>query len=205
MLLLEQRFVCFEAEERPAYAYFLDNGFASVVSSMRNGDTAEVEMIGNEGIVGGFCLLSNSLSPNPTRCFIQITAHALRISMNDMRHAFQTMPDVREKTSAFLQAEIAVLSQVAGCHRMHDAAQRLARWLLMAHDRVGNDVLRLTQEFLAEMLGTRRPTVTEIAGELQRLGYIEYHRGTVTIVNRPGLETAACECYATIRRIYQNI
>ena len=162
-------------------------------------------MIGNEGVVGGSGFLGARSIGMPTRCFIQVETPAYRIPMHEMRIAFEERVDVREKTLAFLQAEMATLSQIAGCHRMHEASQRLIRWMLMAHDRVNGDVLRLTQEFLAEMLGTRRTTVTEVAGELQRLGLIEYQRGHVVIVNREGLEAAACECYGVVKRIYRDI
>ena len=201
---LNQRTVCYEAEERPAFAYFLESGFASVVTTMKNGETTEVEMIGKEGVVGAVSLLGAAI-PTPTRCFIQIAAQAYRIPHADLRDIFQTVPEVRQLIYAFFQAEVAALSQTAGCHRVHDAEQRLARWLLMAHDRAGDNALLLTQEFLAEMLGTRRTTVTEVAGSLQRRGFIEYQRGTVVILNREGLEEASCECYDVIRRIYRGI
>jgi CRP-like cAMP-binding protein len=201
---LEQRALLFEEDEPPAYAYFLDSGFASVVASMQGGESAEVEMIGPEGVVGGFGLLGGVTAAVPTRCFIQIAAQAQRIPMSELRKAFETMPDVRERISASLQAEIATLMQIAGCHRVHDAEQRLARWLLMAQDRIEGNVLRLTQEFLGEMLGTRRTTVTEVAGILQKKRCIEYHRGVVHVVDREGLEGAACDCYKVVKRIFDG-
>ena len=202
---LPQRFVCYEAEEKPTYAYFLESGFASIVATMKNGETTEVEMVGREGIVGGSSLLGAPSIPTPTRCFIQVAAQAQRIAVNDLREIFQSTPENRKAILSFFQAEIAALGQIAGCHRVHDAEQRLTRWLLMAHDRIGDNALRLTQEFLAEMLGTRRTTVTEVAGSLQRRGLIEYQRGTVIVINRVGLEEAACECYAILQRIYRGL
>jgi CRP-like cAMP-binding protein len=204
-ITLEQRAVLFEEEESPSHAYFLESGFASVVASMQGGETAEVEMIGPEGVAGGFSLLGRTAVPIPTRCFIQIAAEAHKIPLSELRKAFQIFPDVQDRISQFLQVEIAVLMQIAGCHRVHEAEPRLARWLLMAHDRVEGDVLRLTQEFLAEMLGTRRTTVTEIAGLLQRRGFIEYQRGVVNVVNRTGLESAACDCYRVVKKIYDSL
>jgi CRP-like cAMP-binding protein len=204
-VLLEQRTIIHVEEETPPYAYFLESGFASVVATMQGGETAEVEMIGSEGVVGAFGLLGPSNIPIPTRCFIQMSAEARRLPTGELRKAFEGIPEVRERISSFFQAELATLMQIAGCHRVHEAEQRLSRWMLMAHDRVGGDTLRLTQEFLAEMLGTRRTTVTEVAGSLQRQGYIEYQRGAVRIVDRAGLESAACDCYNIVRRIYQNI
>lgn len=205
IVTLEQRAVLFEEEESPSHAYFLESGFASVVASMQGGETAEVEMVGPEGVAGGFSLLGRTTVPIPTRCFIQIAAQAHKIPLSELRKAFHLFPDVQDSISQFLQVEIAVLMQIAGCHRVHEAEQRLARWLLMAHDRVEGDVLRLTQEFLAEMLGTRRTTVTEIAGLLQRRGFIEYQRGVVHVVNRPGLESAACDCYRVVKKIYDGL
>jgi CRP-like cAMP-binding protein len=204
-VVLAQRAVIYEEEQAQQYAYFLDSGFASIVVSMQGGETAEVEMVGREGVVGGFNLLSRANVPVPTRCFIQVAAEGHRIPMPELRRIFQAMPEIRERVSAFLQAEMAALTQVAGCHRVHEAEQRLSRWLLMAQDRVGGDVLRLTQEFLAEMLGTRRTTVTEVAGGLQRKGLIEYHRGTVKVVNRTDLEGVSCGCYSIVTRIYESI
>jgi CRP-like cAMP-binding protein len=203
-LSLPKRYVCYEAEEKPEFCYFLESGFASVVSTMKNGETAEVEMIGNEGIVGGSFLLANPCIPTPTRCFIQAAGQAQRIAASDMADIFHQHPEIRSTILSFFQKEIAAFGQIAGCHRIHDAEQRLVRWLLMAHDRVGDDALHLTQEFLAEMLGTRRTTVTEIAGSLQRRGMIEYSRGTVIITNRRALEEASCECYGVLRRIFGN-
>jgi CRP-like cAMP-binding protein len=104
-----------------------------------------------------------------------------------------------------LQEQVSTLSQIAGCHRLHEAEPRLARWLLMAQDRTQSEVLHFTQEFLAEMLGSQRTTVTVIAGDLQRSGLIEYSRGKVRILNRAGLEAAACDCYGVIRELYLNL
>ncbi len=205
LVTLPQRFVCYEAGERPAFSYFLQSGFASVVATMKNGETAEVEMIGTEGLVGGSALLGSPSIPAPTRCFIQVTAQAYRIAVDDLLDLFQQYPELHHTILPFFQVEIAALGQIAGCHRVHDAEQRLARWLLMAQDRVGDAALHLTQEFLAEMLGTRRTTVTEVAGSMQRRGMIEYQRGTVVIVNRVALEEAACECYQILKRIYSGV
>lgn len=204
-MTLEQRVLLFEEDEPPVYAYFLETGFASVVALMHGGETAEVEMIGCEGVVGGFGLMGRAAAPVPTRCFVQIAARAHRIQMSELRKAFETMPDVRERILASLQAEMATLMQVAGCLRMHETEQRLSRWLLMAQDRVGGSVLRLTQEFLGEMLGTRRTTVTQVAGVLQGKGLIEYQRGVVQVVDRVGLERAACDCYKIVKRIFDGV
>jgi CRP-like cAMP-binding protein len=126
----------------------------------------------------------------------------LKVPAAEFRKALRTSEEVRGHLLEYLQGEALILSQVAACHRLHDAEERLSRWLLMAQDRVQMDMLDLTQEFLADMLGARRATVTVVAGTLQRCGLIEYHRGRVKIIDRAGLEDAACDCYRIIRDLH---
>jgi CRP-like cAMP-binding protein len=169
----------YEPEVTPDYAYFMTSGFASMVATSPNGDTAEVGIVGREGLVGGFHLLGPSNAP--TECFIQLAGTGLRIRMADLRQAFLTSPEIRGRVLECVQSQGLTLSQIAGCHRFHGAEERLARWLLMAQDRAQSDNLELTQEFLGMMLGARRTTVTVVAGVLQRSGLIEYNRGIVTV------------------------
>jgi CRP-like cAMP-binding protein len=189
----------YEAEEMPKYAYFITSGIASVVTVMRDGGTAEVGLIGHEGLVGSFHLLGPARST--TECFIQLEATALRIPLRQLEMEFRTSEEIRDRVLEFVQS----LGQLAGCHRLHEAEERLARWLLMAQDRVQSDELNFTQEFLAMMLGSRRTTVTVVAGELQRKGLIDYRRGRVRILNRKALEEAACDCYQIIKRLYVDL
>lgn len=184
-------------EEVPQYAYFLTSGVASVVSAMPDGDAVEVGMYGKEGVVGVIQMLGST--PSPTRCLMQLEGTGLRIPMEELRKIFQSSEEVRERLLALVQVETMILSQVAACNRLHEAEQRLVRWLLTAQDKVQTDTLELTQEFLAEMLGARRATLTVVAGILQRSGLIEYHRGVVKITDRARLEDAACDCYRIIR------
>lgn len=193
----------YAAEETPAFAYFLTSGIASVVTSMADGGTAEVGLIGSEGVVGSLHLLGPA--PNFTDCFIQLEATALRIPFSKLQKAFQTSEEIRNRILEFVQTQTLSLAQLAGCHRLHEAEERLARWLLMAQDRVQSDDLHLTQEFLAMMLGARRTTVTVVAGTLQRSGLIEYRRGRVKILNRENLEAAACDCYKVTRQLFTNL
>ena len=113
--------------------------------------------------------------------------------------------EIRDRTLEFVQEQAVSLSQLAGCNRLHESEERLSRWLLMAQDRTGTDVLDFTQEFLGMMLGSRRTTVTLIAGVLQRSGLIEYRRGRVTILDREGLEATACDCYKITKELYRGL
>lgn len=193
----------FVPDQAPSYAYFITSGLASVVTPMIDGGTAEVEIIGREGIVGGFHVLGPA--PIPTSCFMQLPGTGLRIELAELRRAFRSSDEVHDRILEFVQSQALVVSQMAGCNRLHEAEARLARWILMAQDRIQSDVINLTQEFLAEMLGAQRTTVTMVAGALQRSGLIEYQQGKIRITNREKLEMAACECYRIAKRLYANL
>jgi CRP-like cAMP-binding protein len=165
----------YEPGDTPAYAYFITSGIASVVAMMENGGMAEVGLIGREGVVGSFHLLGPAKVS--TSCFIQLEATALRIRFTDLMNVFRTNEEIRDRVLEFVQEQAVSLSQLAGCNRLHENEERLARWLLMAQDRTQTDTLNFTQEFLGLMLGARRTTVTLIAGILQRGGLIKYQRG----------------------------
>jgi CRP-like cAMP-binding protein len=193
----------YEAEVAPDFAYFMTSGFASVVASSPDGDTAEVGLIGREGLVGAFHLLGPAKAP--TECFIQLAGSGLKISTANLRQAFRSIPELNARVLEFVQSQGLGLGQIAGCHRFHEAEERLARWLLMAQDRVQSEDLYLTQEFLGMMLGARRTTVTMIAGAMQRSGLIEYNRGHVKIPDRAKLEEAACDCYPVVRGLFDGL
>lgn len=193
----------YEPRQEPAYAYFMTSGLASVVTPMIDGGTAEVELIGQEGVVGALHLLGSA--PVQTKSFIQLAGTGLRINLAELRRAFQTSDEIRNRLLELVQTQALTVSQMTGCNRLHEAEGRLARWLLMAQDRTQSDVLHLTQEFLAEMLGTQRTTVTSVAGSLQRSGLIEYQQGRVRIPDTALLETAACECYGVARTLHRNL
>ena len=187
----------------PMYAYFMTSGIASVVAMMENGGMAEVGLIGREGVVGSFHLLGPAKVS--TSCFIQLEATALRIRFTDLANLFRTNEEVRGRLLEFVQEQAVSLSQLAGCNRLHDNEERLARWLLMAQDRTQTETLNFTQEFLAMMLGSRRTTVTLIAGVLQRQGLIKYQRGKVKILSRAELEAASCDCYQITKELYASL
>jgi CRP-like cAMP-binding protein len=193
----------YEAQKIPRYAYFLTSGIASVVTSMPDGGTAEVGLIGREGIVGSFHLLGPAKVS--TECFIQLGATSLRIPFNALAYAFRSNEEIRDRVLECVQEQAVSLSQLAGCNRLHESEERLSRWLLMAQDRTGTESLDFTQEFLGMMLGARRTTVTVIAGVLQRSGLISYSRGKVTILDRQSLEDAACGCYRIMKELYLGL
>jgi CRP-like cAMP-binding protein len=184
-VVLPLREILYEANDTPEYAYFVTSGLASVVTSMLDGATAEISFIGREGLVGAFHLIGPA--EVPTNCFMQMAGSALRIPITDLKEIFDTSEEVRERILETVQEQALTIGQISTCNRLHESQERLARWLLMARDRTQSDELNITQEFLAEMLGARRTTVTMVAGAMQRSGYIEYRRGKVRIILYDGL------------------
>ena len=199
---LAPREVLFEADETPKYAHFLTAGVASIVISMANGASTEVGIWGREGMVESFHLLGRAKLPN--RCIVQMESVALRMPFKELQKEFHECFELRDCILRGVQSQSAIVGQLAGCNRLHEAEARLARWLLMVRDRAETETFLLTQEFLAMMLGARRTTVTAAAGALQRKGLIRYSRGRIHITNPAGLENAACECYRTVRDLYVN-
>jgi CRP-like cAMP-binding protein len=199
---LPLRTVLYEPDEIPKYAHFMTSGIASVVSSMSNGASAEVGVWGHEGLAECFHLLGTARIP--TRCFIQMEATALRMPFKELQKEFLENEELRDAVLQCVQSQSSILGQLAACNRLHEAEARLSRWLLMVRDRVDSENYFLTQEFLANMLGARRTTVTAAAGTLQRKGIIKYSRGRIRIVDAPALEKAACECYKTVRALHMD-
>ncbi|HWY05539.1 MAG TPA: Crp/Fnr family transcriptional regulator [Candidatus Acidoferrales bacterium] len=185
-----------------AYCYFMRSGLASILTVLASGKIVEVGLTGAEGFVG--LPLVAGLKSSASRVIVQVAGSAFRIRARDMIAALGDCPALRKSLGQFGQ-EVAVQSaQIAACNRLHNANQRLARWLLMSQDRLGGNQVRLTQEFLAHMLGMRRASVTVALGFLQKAGHIAYVRGVVRIEDRLGLEAAACECYASITQHQQR-
>jgi CRP-like cAMP-binding protein len=199
--------VLYEPDQTPRYAYFMTSGIASIVTSMPEGSTAEVGIIGREGVVGSLHLLGPA--PVQTRCYVQVPGTALRIPFEDLHKTFLSSDGIRQRALEFVQEEALSLSQIAGCNRLHEAEERLARWLLMVVDRVetgnGAVTIPITQEVLAVMLGSRRTTVTLAAGVLQRSGLIDCSRGHIHILDRQRLEEAACDCYGVTKKLLNNL
>ncbi|AXC11443.1 hypothetical protein ACPOL_2119 [Acidisarcina polymorpha] len=184
----------------------MTSGLTSIVAYMSNGSGTEVGIVGSEGVVESFHLLSSPSVQNvQTRGWVQIAGTAMRMRFSDAYKEFLSSEVLRTPVLGFVQCQGSILGQLAACNRLHDVEERLARWLLMVQDRVGGEVLPLTQELLAIMLGARRSSVTLAASDLQRRGLIEYHRGQVKIMQRDLLENAACECYSVTRRLFANL
>jgi CRP-like cAMP-binding protein len=187
----------------PAHAYFLEQGIASAVISVENGDTVEVGVIGLEGLVGLPVLLGTPTPPG--RTFVQIAGSGFRIAANALKDEFDRPGELRRLLQKYLQAFWAQTAQTAACNRLHGIEERLARWLLTCRDRTETDELQLTHDFPGQMLGAPRTTVTLAAGLLHRAGLIDYSRGVVTIQNRVALENTACECYRTVRDEFRRL
>lgn len=185
------------------YAYFVEDGLASVVLPMRDGSTVEVGVIGRDGVVGLPILLGTSTMPGET--FIQVAGNGFRIEAKRLKDSFERAGELRRYLEKYLFANLVQSAQNAACNRLHNISERLARWLLTCHDRIEADRMPLTHEFLASMLGTPRTTVTLAAGTLQQAGLIAYTRGHVTIKDRAGLEEAACECYAIVHDEFDRL
>ena len=186
-----------KAGEAVDYVYFPGNGFCSVLTILSDGRMVEVATVGREGAIGVSAILDDTPSPSVTMvqaaidpCF-RMTADAYRAEM-DRHGAFYDL------LTRYSQAMVGFIMQSTACNAVHHLEQRLARWLLLARDRVESDQFPITQEFLAMMLGASRPTVTVVAGTLQKAGLIKYHRGLMTIVDGEALENASCECYRTV-------
>jgi CRP-like cAMP-binding protein len=177
--------------------YFVTSGLVSTLTVMRNGDSVEVGVVGSEGFTGLPLFLN--IERSSYRQNVQIAGTALRVSVRALQRLLPRLPILERRIAQFGYLQALQMSQIAACNRLHEIDERLARWLLMTSDRVRTDTLFLTHEFLGNMLGTRRSSVTIAAGMLQNAGLIEYARGHLRILNRAKLEEAACECYQAVR------
>ena len=193
----------YEPGDPPQFAHFLTSGIASVVTIMEDGSTTEVGTVGREGVPQGLHLLGGLSIPS--RCFMQIGGTGLRIEFSVLQRLFHADEGLRSIFLTYAQYQNLMVAQVAGCNRLHDVTGRLARWLLMIQDRTGKTLLKLTQEFLAQMIGSQRTTVSEVASGLQDRGLIEYARGSIKILDKIGLENASCECYPVTRSLLAGV
>ncbi len=177
--------------------YFPTTAVVSLLYTLASGMTAEMGLTGNDGVVGVALFLGGDTTPN--RAVIQVAGGALQMKAKVLREEFARGRAFQQALLRYTQALITQISQTAVCNRLHPVEQRLCRWLLLCHDRVRSAELRMTQEFIANMLGGRRESVTVAAGRLQDAGLIRYARGQITIVDRPGLEATVCECYQIVK------
>ena len=181
--------------------YFPVDAVISVVTTLRDGTTVEVGSIGSEGTTGVFAALGAHTVPNATYC--QVDGKCFVMSRATFERLLTEVGRFRDAINAFTVGYLNVLAQLVACNRIHPLDARCARWLLMTHDRVGRDTFPLTQEFLAMMLGVRRSGVTLAATAFQDAGFIKYARGSMTILDRAGLEKESCECYDVTRREFR--
>jgi CRP-like cAMP-binding protein len=188
--------------DRSDQAWFITGGVVSLLSATTDGDTIELAMVGREGVVGLPGVARNNESP--FRAHVQIQGEALRVSAAALRAAFRQGGELQELLFDYSQAMISQVAQTMTCHLFHRLDQRLARWLLMAHDRVLSDTFVLTHESLAQTFGVSRSGVSSAAGALRKRGLFDYLRGRITIRDREGLEDAACECYQAISQAMNN-
>lgn len=186
-----------EPGERIDYTYFLNEGMTSLVALSHDGRSVEVGIVGKEGMVG--MSLIAGLRRGTFRAIMQMAGSGMRLRADVFQDILPSAPALRSELSRFALMHGMQVAQLAACNRLHEVEQRLARWLLMCQDRFDSQLLPLTHEFLAQMLGTGRPSVSLAAGSLEHSGLIENLRGTVKIINRKSLENVACECYAVIQ------
>lgn len=185
------------------HVYFPQSCVISIHTRMRDGVAVEIVAVGREGMVGLPIFLGGQQTP--ATAFCQISGRSLRMSADAFRAAVASSPSLTATLLRYTQAQLTRIAQSAACNRVHTVEERCARWLLSVHDSVASEFFQITQEFLAEMLGVRRPRVSIAAGILQRAGLICYSRGRVQIVARAGLESAACECYGVIAREHARL
>ncbi len=200
---LELKQVLYAAHQRIGTAYFLESGIVSMLAPLEEGRFMEVGLVGREGLVGLPVVLGADSSA--TEAMVQAPGTALRIRSAELREAFEASATLRRLLLRYAQAYHAQVVQTAACNGHHLLGERLARWLLMAHDRVEGDEFPMTQEFMSLMLGVRRAGVSVTASILQKAGAIGYTHGSITVLDRSGLEAAACECYGTVRQQFEHL
>jgi CRP-like cAMP-binding protein len=182
--------------------YFLEEGMASMTTTFRDGSQIEVGMFGYESVIGVSALMGTKKSLN--RVYTQIAGHGYSCHVEDARKEFRLGGDFHFLALRYVQAQLVQAMQSAGCNAKHNFEQRLARWLLLCADRAHTNTFKISHEFLADMLGGRRPTISTTAGILKRKGLIEYTRGEIRILDVPGLMKTSCECYLIIKEHLDN-
>ncbi len=186
-----------EPDEEIRLIFFIEDGIGSMTTTFQDGFQVEVGMFGCESVMGASSLIGIKRSLN--RVYMQAEGHGYTSRVPVASKEFSRHEQFHAFVLRYMQAQLLQTAQSAGCNARHDAVQRLSRWILMCSDRLETDVLPLKQEFLADMLGTGRPTVSLAAETLQRLGLIDYNRGKLRVIDREGLEKRTCECYGVIR------
>jgi CRP-like cAMP-binding protein len=195
--------VIYESGHAQPYVYFPTSAIVSLLYVTENGSSAEIAIVGFEGIVGIALFLGGETSPS--RGVVQSAGQAFRLKASAIKEAFNRSLPVMHLMLRYAQALIAQISQTAVCNRHHSVEQQLCRWLLVSLDRLSTPHLYMTQELISNMLGVRREGVTENANKLQRAGLIRYSRGHIEVLDRAGLERVACECYGVVKKEYDRL
>jgi CRP-like cAMP-binding protein len=195
--------VLYESSGVQSHVYFPTTAIVSLLYVMENGASAEIAVVGNDGIVGISLFMGGESTPN--RAVVQSAGHAYRLKSSAIKGEFNRSGPVMHLMLRYTQALITQMAQTAVCNRHHSLDQQLCRWLLLSMDRLQGDELLMTQELIANMLGVRREGVTESALKLQKAGLIRYLRGRITVLDRKGLEQRTCECYAVVKKEYDRL
>jgi CRP-like cAMP-binding protein len=195
--------VIYESGNKLLHVYFPTTAIVSLLYLFEDGSSAEIAIVGNEGIVGIAMFMGGESMPN--RAVVQSAGRGFRIRASIMMKKFNQAGSVMHTLLRYTQALITQMSQTAVCNRHHTLDKQLCRWLLLSLDRLQGDQLVMTQELIANMLGVRREGVTEAAGHLQKAGLIQYQRGHITVLDRKGLEARTCECYAVVKKEYDRL
>lgn len=195
--------ILYDINQPIEYVYFPNNAVASLLTIMENGDAVEVGTVGNEGMVGLPVFLGADRIPG--QAFAQVPGDGVRMRADVFKREVVQGTPLFNLLQRYTQTLFNQISQSAACNRLHSIEERLCRWLLMTHDRVGEDYFPLTHEFLGQMLGVRRAGVSVAAAILQKAGYIRYSRGKITILDRAGMEDSACECYRIVKAEFDRL
>ncbi|HEV8503645.1 MAG TPA: Crp/Fnr family transcriptional regulator [Casimicrobiaceae bacterium] len=190
--------VLYEPGTRLRHVYFPTTAIVSLLYVMENGASAEIAIVGNDGILGISLFMGGESTPS--RAIVQSAGHGFRLRAQLLKDEFGRFGSTLHLLLRYTQALITQMAQTAVCNRHHSVDQQLCRWLLLSLDRLSSNELAMTQELIANMLGVRREGVTEAAGKLQDAGLIQYRRGRITVVDRIGLEARSCECYRVVRK-----
>jgi CRP-like cAMP-binding protein len=195
--------VIYESGSHQAYVYFPTTSIVSLLYVMQNGSSAEIAVVGNEGLVGIALFMGGESTPS--RAVVQSAGFGYRLKASALKAEFVQGGELQHLLLRYTQALITQMAQTAVCNRHHTVEQQLCRWLLLSLDRLPSNELTMTQDLIANMLGVRREGVTEAAGHLQVAGVIHYSRGKITVLDRPKLEARVCECYAVVKREYDRL
>ena len=195
--------VLYEPGEHLQHVYFPTTAIVSLLYVMENGASAEIAVVGNEGILGISLFMGGETTPS--RAIVQSAGYGYRLKGQLLKNEFYRAGPVQRLLLRYTQALITQMAQTAVCNRHHSVEQQLCRWLLLSLDRLSSNELTMTQELIANMLGVRREGVTDAAGKLHRAGLINYSRGHITILDRPGLEKRVCECYQVVKTEFDRL